>query len=213
MISVEAENVEKLGLALAFFSKEAMARAVAESLNRPAAQVHKAAIDNVRRKLTVRTDFTLKSIVNDWRARGNIPGKMVARVGSKSKYLPAHDGGATIDAKERRVPVPVLSSRGGSVDKAILQKYRMNVFGQFAKNPRFFAGKPKGNRFKLVGIYERRGKSLLLLRHLEAQKVEIPKTSWFSDAVEKYGTSAVVQEVFREAATDEIAKIKGRFGL
>lgn len=212
MISIESET-DQLYRALEFMNREALARAVAHSLNATADAVRSAAVVNVKKALTVRVPYTLKSIVQDRSARGNIAAKMFARVGSRSPYLPIHDEGGTIDAKERRIPIPVLSARGGALSAPILQKYRMNVLGVLKGNKQFFAGKPKGDRFKLLGIYERRGKTLLPIRHLEASRVQVPRTNWWTEANAKYGTARVVQARFNEQAKAEIAGIKQRFGL
>lgn len=197
--------------AMRMLSDEALPRAIASTLNGTADAVKNEAQRNVRRKMIVRSQYTVNSIRQDRTARGRNIRAMFSRVGSISPYLPIQDEGGTIRANDRRIPIPTLQARTSrSIRRAIAGRYRMNAMGAFGRNERYFMGKPKGGN-RPVGIWERtnRNKRIRLIRNLEHPSVRIKPTRWYSDALGRYGTDQFINAQYRAAARRELRAIGG----
>lgn len=197
--------------AMKMLSDEALPRAVASTLNATADAVKNEAQRNVRRKMIVRTQYTINSIRQDRTARGRNIRAMFSRVGSLSPYLPIQDEGGTVRADRMRIPIPTLQARTSrSIRRAIAGRYRMNAMGAFGKGGRFFMGRPRGGN-RPVGVWERtnRNKRIRLIRNLEHRQVRIRPTRWFSDAIGRYGTYQFINAQYRAAARRELRRIGG----
>lgn len=201
-------NAETYIRALRMMNREALPRAVAESLNAPAEAIEKEAKRNVERRLTVRTKFTTNSIRQDRHARGNNFARMHSRVGTLSPYLPIQDEGGVIEADRDKLPLPTLAARTGrNPRKSIARRYAMNRLGEFGSGGRFFIGTSRRGR---TGIYERLARRVRMIRSLEETRVRIPPTRWYSDPLAKYGNRHFIGAQFKRAAQRELRKVTRR---
>lgn len=186
----------------------AFPRIVAHTLNVPAKAIERDAVRNVRSDLIVRTSYTTNSIKQDRHAKGTNINRMYSRVRTVSPYLPFQDEGGLVAALHGRLPIPVLNARSGNIRQAIRPKYRMNNMGSFANSKRFFLGKPKGNKFKTAGIWERRkgNSQIFLIRSLRFSQVRVPASQWWSSPLRRHGTAQAVGRGFVRFAEREFQR-------
>ena len=192
---------------LRMLSKEALPEAAAIALNQTADAITERAKHNVQQRLIVRTPFTLNSIRTRNRAKGGDVGRMFARTGTVSRYLPIQNAGGTIRARNRRVPIPTVQARRGrSARGKITSRYSMANIGNVGTDGRFFIGKPKGGN-RGLGLWERHAanKRLRLIRRLDNTAVEVPATGWFDDAISAH--APLLGARFRRAAQREITRV------
>lgn len=170
--------------------------AVAEALNETADAITMRSRLNVQRRLTVRTQFTVNSIRTKNRARGRNAARMFARTGTISKYLPIQNVGGEIRANRRRMPIPTREhARGGSNRNVVRRRYRMDRLGSIKNSSRYFMGSgPSGK----MGIWQRDGRRLKMIRDLSQQSVRIEPTNWFTDAIDEIAPT--VNQRFKRAA-------------
>ena len=203
MFSADVET-KSYTLAMRVIGKTAVPRAVATALNATAEAVTKQAIRNVRRKLIVRTQFTLRSIRQLRTARGTNLKTMHSRSGSISPYLAIQDEGGTIRASKQKIPLPTLQARTGrSIQRRIASRYRMNRLGGFGKGSKFFITRSRRGRW---GIYERMARRIRMIRSLEEPSVRVPGVQWFSDAVGRFGTRQFINAQYIKAARNELRR-------
>lgn len=213
-------DTRKYMMAMKIYSKEALPKAVAETLNRTADAVTKQQIKNVKKDLTIRTPFTLRSMeargarpykaLN--KARGKNVDRMFSRAGTFSNYLWMQEDNFTKTGMNGPVPIPTLAARiGKNEKKSIRKKYRLAP-GQSTKSgsgDNWFIGIPKG-KVKPKGLYERtnKNKKLRMLRNLEHDETKIKGTHFHSDSVKKYGTQQFIKAQFIKVSK-RILKQKG----
>lgn len=194
-------DAKKLQRAFWLIGRHAIPQATADALNAAADAVKNESVKNVRSRLTVRTPFTTRSLVQDRHARPAALHRMFARVGSRSPYLPAHDTGETRKALRTAIPIPTLYARKDTKQNKIQPKHAMNRIGDVRRQKRFFLGTPKGGN-RPAGIWERtnNNKKIRLVRLTTASEVKIPATYWFTDAVKKYGTPQYIRAKWQQKA-------------
>lgn len=175
-------------------------RVVAETLNAPASAIEKKAQSNVRRRMIVRTNYTPNSIKHDRTARGENIDRMYSRVRTNSPYLKIQNEGGVIRSENRRVAIPLVSSRTGkSLQKSIARRYKINQLGSLRKNRDYFMGNsPTSGK---VAIFQRiRGNKLRMLRRATTATVRVPATHWWTDANKRYGTSQYIRAQYLRLA-------------
>jgi hypothetical protein len=181
--------------------------AVAKTLNHQAKITHHEVVKGVKKRFTVRTRYTIQSIRNDRKAKGNNINAMYSRVVSLSPYLGVHDEGGTRDAKgSGKLPIPMKPARGGNNSNMILTRMRMDKIGELKKNKRFFVGVPKGRTGgSSSGIWERVGKkNIRRVRHLTVKQARIKRTNFFTAPFKKYSSKQYQNAVFSKIAEKEI---------
>ena len=220
-------DTRKYKIALKIYGREALPKAVAETLNRTAEAVTKQQIKNVKRDLNVRTNFTIWSMrrksakpylaIN--KATGNNLNRMFSRAGTFSKYLWMQEGNFTKKGLKDHVAIPTLSTRvGKNIKKTVRETYRLKRTQSLSDGGVGFTnrkGKQTGSGFIGVpkgmsrrGMYLRQGKSLVMLRNLEHKDVKIKGVGFHSKAVKKYGTEQFIKAQFFKVSK-RILKRKG----
>jgi hypothetical protein len=196
--------------------REELPAAVAEALNRTADASTRLQIKNVKDRMTVRTPYTLKSMVSGRarpyqalnKARGKNIDRMFSRVGTVSPYLWMQEGYEK-EGFTGPVPIPTLASRVSSkFAKPIRKKFRLTSsqdLGEGAKSPNkdIFIGVPRGTNRKR-GVYLRQKRKVKLLRNLEHDTVKIKDTNFHDDAIKRYGTQQYIAAQYRRAAQRRI---------
>jgi len=207
-------------LQLDLISKTALPEAMAETLNRTADASTKLQIRNVKSRLIVRTQFTIRSMTSGRarpyqalnKATGNNINKMFSRTGTYSPYLWMQEGHTKRSISGGPVPIATVNIRTGkNLNKSIRRAYRLNAsdaltrgdFGEWGKK---FIGKPKGR--SAFGIYERRNnnKKLMMLRNLEHNEVKIPDSNFHDDAIKRFGTAQFIEAQFNKIANQKLRR-------
>jgi hypothetical protein len=175
-------------------------------------------IGNVKRRMIVRTQYTLKSMALSRarpyralnKARGRNLSTMFSRAGTVSRYLWMQEG-ATKKGIGGPVPIPRLITRGGKSIRGIvrpayrLKKSQRLTIGEQGDDGRRFVGVPRGGN-RPLGLYERSGnnKRLAMLRLLTHDEVKIKDTDFHDDAVRRYGARQFIAAQFRRIAQREL---------
>ncbi|MDC7218645.1 MAG: hypothetical protein PQJ59_01820 [Spirochaetales bacterium] len=217
-------NVETRALttAMKVIEKDALPRAVADTLNQAADAVTKQQIRNVKSLFTIRTPYTLKSMTVNRakpykalnKAMGKNVNKMFSRAGTFSKYLWKQEDGGTFRAQAGGpVPIATKAARTSkSPKRAIAKRFRLSPGslkqGDYPEIKNSFIGTPT-NGGKL-GLYVRSGKKLTMLRNLDHDRVKIKKTGFHSEAVNKFGNERVITALFKRAAKKYFSKAVNR---
>ena len=191
---------------LRMLSKEALPEAAAIALNQTADAITERAKHNVQQRMTVRTSFTTNSIRTKNRARGGDVGRMFAKTGTISRYLPTQNAGGVIRARRRKVPIPTIAARQGRSERGkVAGRYNMAKIGNIGTDGRFFIGVPKGGN-RPLGLWERHSgnKRLRQIRRLDNTSVSVPRTKWFDDAISAH--APLLGARFRRAAQKEITR-------
>jgi hypothetical protein len=196
--------------AMRMFSSTAMPNAVANTLNRTADLVKAGAVHNIRQDYVVRTPYTINSVrMSPARPKPNLSG--YAMVFTFNKYLPVQESGGTHHAP--KIPT-ITGSRAGSKSTVIPPSLRLSRI-----SPAMTAAPQKGQRktktskpFVLnlrrgPGIYVRRGKMLIMIRDLSKGIVRIKPTHWFTRAIDKFGTFAVMHAIFTKELKAQLARL------
>jgi len=198
--------------------KTVLPETVADSLNMTAEAVTEAGRKNIKRRLTVRTKFTLNSLTGRSaqpydalnKAMGHNIQRMYSRAGTKSPYLSTQETGDKITADGSRVPIPTLAARRGQQQRRISRAYNLRNMGEIGTTGRFFIGVPKGGS-RPLGIYERyqSNKRLRMIRNLESRSVTVPAVHWHKDAVRRFGTQQFIAAQFKKAAQKRLSRVRG----
>ncbi len=205
-------------------SKEALPDAVAESLNCTADAVTRQAQRNIKKRMIVRTPFTLKSMESGYSRRkgykslnsagGHNIDRMFSRAGTVSKYLWMQEGYTAKGMNGDPVAIAALSARKSrSKNKAISRRFRLNKGQRLQpgnlEDGKQFIGNPVGsNRGKArrYGLYVRSKGKLKMLRNLESKQVKIKDTNFFDDALKKNGTHQYIKAQFYKSAKKQIKR-------
>jgi hypothetical protein len=216
MISVRTDSKALLN-ALKMLGGKLAPEAVSKTLNQTADAVGNKARRNAKSRLKIRRPYSLNSIKQDRKAKGNIIERMFSRVVVGAKYMVAQELG--LDSEPRggysQVPIPSEFSRGGKIMGIIKQMFRLNklepgnIGGKYdgAGTTRFFIGKPKGGSRKM-GIWFRhnKNKKLTMIRSLTQTKVVQKPVKFFQDAVRKFGSNQYLIAMFSKNAQEAIKK-------
>lgn len=183
---------------------------VAIALNETADAITERSKANVRRKLTVRTPFTVNSIRTKSRARGRNVNRMFARTGTISSYLPQQNVGGIVRARGRTHAIATVESRiGKSLQNRVSPRYSINNLGPSrARNTRTFFGRPKNwegpSGIWLKYINNAGKRAVRFLRRLDHPTIDIPASNWFNDAINAHGR--LVGARFKRAAERRLAQ-------
>lgn len=192
--------------AMNIISKDALPKAVAETLNRTADAVTKQQIKNVKKDMIIRTKFTLNSMLSQrarpWKALNKAMGKNIARMfsraGTFSSYLWKQEETKIYKGLSGPIPIPTLQTRTSkNLEKTVRKKFRLTPGqglsdGELGDN--MFIGTPQGRR---RGIYQRSKKGkMIMLRNLESEQITIKGTGFHSKAVKKFGTQQFIRAQF-----------------
>jgi hypothetical protein len=211
--------------ALRRIGREHLPETVALALNYTAQGVTRQARENVKSRLTVRTQYTLNSLTSrkakPFEALGSAFGtdieRMRSRAGTISPYLAVQNEGGEVRGEGRRYPIPTVAvRRGRSMEGRVQRKYAMDRIGDVGSVQapggynRYFIGKPKGSN-RPLGLYRRHDNNnrLMMIRNLSESSVRVPATHWFDDAVKTEGRPADIQRHFMAAARQKL----GRYGV
>lgn len=178
-------------------------RAVAETINTVAGFAHVQSIRNVRERLTLRNQYTERSIRFYKASPKADASKINAITGSVQPYMALQETGGYRRPKQgRKAPVATLRARGGSATRVVRRKYRAGQLG-----PGQFVGKPRGGN-RPTGVWERyaRNKRIRMIRNLEAERVPITAVNWHRDAMAKYASSKTMADAFVKHAERELRK-------
>lgn len=213
-------DTTKYTIALKIYGREALPKAVAETLNRTADAVTKQQIKNVKKDMIIRSPFTLRSMTMRGarpykalnKARGLDLKKMFSRAGTISRYLWMQEENFTKKGLSGPIPIPTLATRVGKNKKKTVRKvFRLSpsqslADGEIGNN--MFIGKPQGmNRRGLYLRGPRKG-VLTLLRNLEHDEVKLKGKGFHSKAVKRFGTAQFIKAQFFKVSK-RILKIKG----
>jgi len=173
------------------------AKAAAAAVNAQAKAVHHRSLRNIRERMIIRNAYTERS-VKFREARAKSGGRVgYAETGSISPYLPLQETGGVIRARRRRIPIPTTGVRRGKSKRGVvISTYRLNKFGRIGgQGSKYFY-----MNLRKPGIFTRKGKQLLMVRDLSVSRYRLRPLHWHADAVRKFGTRAVAEQVFvREA--------------
>ena len=208
-------------LALDMAGKTVLPEAVAETLNIVADASTKQQIKNVKRRLRVRTKYTINSIKSGRarpyqalnKARGRNIDRMFSRTGTFSSYLWTQEGGQTIKGRDGALPIPTSKARTSQdILKAVAKRYRIGGSdslkdGAYGDTGKFFIGTPKGGG-RPRGLYERKNKNkrLTMLRNLEHEEVKLKDTNFHDDAIKRYGTPQYIRAKFNQVAVRRLRR-------
>jgi hypothetical protein len=207
--------------AMKLLGQEVLPEVVAETLNQTAEAVTKESLRNVKKRMIVRTKFTINSLTRAGarpyralnKARGRNVQRMFSRAGSISPYLGIQDtGGVQRPESGQRVPIPTLQARTGrSIQKSIARRYNLGSMGNIGSDGRFFIGTPKGGG-RPLGLYERYqgGKRLRMIRNLESAQVTVPASRWHRDAAEEMGNQRFIRARFKRRAQQRLQRMSNR---
>jgi len=211
-------DTTKYTIALKIYGRDALPKAVAETLNRTAEAVTKQQIKNVKRDLTVRTKFTINSMKSKRatpyqalnKATGQNVDRMFSRAGTFSRYLWTQEENFTKKGMSGPVPIPTLATRvSKNIKKTVRRKFRLSPGQSLADGnigDNMFIGKPQG---RARGIYQRGKKGVLtMLRNLEHSQVKIKGKGFHSKAVKRFGTAQFIKAQYIKVAR-RILKRKG----
>lgn len=201
MILKVITDTREYNRAMAKLTKEQLPRVQVNTINAVARVVHSASEKNIREKMTIRNQYTMRSMrFSPAKVRsGGQAG--YAETGSISPYLPLQETGGTVRAKAQRVPIPTVSgARMGSKAKIIAPRFRMNRLGVLGSGGTKFFYAP----FRKPGIFYRKGRGknakLIMVRDLSRKSIKVKPTHWHTNAVKKFGTRSLMEQVFvREA--------------
>ncbi len=195
-------------------NKELLPKAQVETINRVAQAAHSRSIRNVKSMLTVRSSYTLGSMIfSPAKVRSSgVAGYAVT--GSKSRYLPIQEKGGVVRARRKRIAVPTTFARGGSKRNVIQKEYKMRAMGQVAgfkkgrkkRGKGFFYLPGKGGH--KPGIFIRQDGQLRMVRDLSLRRYRLKPTHWHTEAVKKYGNKRVMGQVFVQEAKRQLAKVR-----
>ena len=213
-------DTRKYTLALKIYGRDALPKAVAETLNRTAEAVTKQQIKNVRRQMTVRSKFTIRSMLSKfarpWKALNKATGfdlnRMFSRAGTFSRYLWMQEDPFTKKGMNGPIPIPTLATRvGKNIKKTVRKKFRLSpgqslADGDIGNN--MFIGTPKGMNTRGVYLKGPRKGVLTMLRNLEHSEVKLKGKGFHSKAVKKHGTAQFIKAQFFKVSK-RILKRKG----
>ena len=202
-----------------FLGKEALPKAIAETLNVTADSVTKQQIKNAKSDFIIRSKFTLNSMVSNRSkpykalnvARGKNIQRMFSRAGTFSRYLWKQEDSGTYRGISGPVPIPTLQARTGkSLKKPIAKRFRIAKTnplsdGNFGADQ--FIGTINGKR----GVYRRMKKGKLqMIRNLDSNSIRIKGTGFHSRAIKMKGSKSLVSDRFRRIAQKMINKVVRR---
>jgi len=182
---------------MARLTDEQIPLVVANSLNSVAKTVETDSRNNVISKMTLRNNYTLKSIRSDLARVKKNWNNQYSRTGSISPYMDEQDaGGFRLPKKGRSAVRHLLAARAGNKKSRVKPRFKAGT----ALTDKQFSGTPKGGN-RPAGVWERRNnnKKLVPLRIFE-EKVEIKATNWHTQAVKKYGTRAALEKAYIKEA-------------
>lgn len=224
MIDLDFEE-QKYRRAMRMISKDALPEVAAETLNNAAEAVEKQARKNAKRRLTIRRKQSITGIKQDRHARGGDIDRMYARTAVRPPWmeeLETSDGTAT-SGGGKKIPIPTVEARGGNKDQAIKKRFWMNRVGDpsgkgqnvgeaYHGSTRFFIGRLRSQPSTTFGLWFRHSnnKRLQLIYNLQKEEARIPesKTTWFEDAVKKFGTRQFIRAQFLDAAKRRLRRFK-----
>jgi hypothetical protein len=185
------------------FGHDALPAVVAEAINATATTAHIQSIRNARERMTMRNQYTERSIrYYKANTKTNIA-KINAVTGSISDYMDEQEaGGKRYPKQGSKAPIATLAARGGSSTRVVRKQYRAGSLGE-----KQFVGVPRGGN-RPLGVYERRNKNtrLIMIRNLSLPYIDIKPTHWHTDAVSAMNQSRM-QEAFIREAERELAKL------
>lgn len=203
-------------LAMSAIRNTHIPKAVASTLNFTADQVTKEQIKNVKADFTIRTKFTLNSMVSGGakpfkalnKARGTELKSMFSRAGTRSSYLWLQEDDNTVTGLNGPIPIATKAARTSKSErKAIAKKNRISKTaklspGNFGDSGNQFVGMIHGR----MGLWERSEGSLKKLRSLDTQSAKIEGTHFHSKAVEKQGNDKLIAQRYKKYGQKEINK-------
>lgn len=201
--------------ALNMIEKDLAPKVMAETLNRTADAVTKQMQRNIKSDFTLRTKFTMKSTENSrakpWRAlnkaMGKIIDRMFSRSGTFSPYLWKQENTGKIKSESGGAyPIATVNARTSrSYKKSVAKRNRLPsgslTDGDYG--PDTFIGTPAGRE---RGMYQRKRGSLILLRRLNQNSIDIKGTHFHGNAVKKYGTPQFIEAMFNKIANKALSK-------
>ena len=212
-------DTKKWMTSMKFLGKEALPKAIAETLNVTADSVTKQQIKNAKSDFIIRTKFTLNSMTSNRSkpyqalnvARGKNLQSMFSRAGTFSSYLWKQENSGTYRGITGNIPIPTLNARTGKSErKTISKRFRIDKTnplsdGNFGADQ--FIGTLNGKR----GVYRRmKNGKLQMLRNLDSGSIRIKGTGFHSKAVNLKGSKALVSDRFRRIAQKMINKVVHR---
>jgi len=211
MIRAKFEHKKYLTF-LKSINKESHAESIKNLLNYQAKGSEKLIKRTVKKKFTIRTNFTINSIKQDRKPIGSNTNKMFSRVVTTSPYLYKQEDGDT----DARKSIPTLYTRSNTFKKIVRKQFRQNQLGNFiydkSKPKSYFLGIPKGGGRK-YGIYMRyaKNKKLIKVRNVSQDKIDIKPTKFFSSSVMRYAELKTINKFFSIDAQKNLKNISDKF--
>lgn len=191
---------------LSLLGDKHLRKATANTINTVARNVIDEQKKNLNDKFTLRNNFTLNSL-KLWVASENKDvNDQNAVVGTVSPYLLIQEEGGVVSPQKNHIPIPTTEARGGDNTKPVKTKYRLNKI-----QGRAFVLEPATPQKTLTrrGLFYRvNEKEIVKIRDLEETEIQIKKTNWHSQAVEKWATQKLIEELFRKNAQAEIDSMR-----
>jgi len=200
-VKTNPQELKKLQKAL---DPRRYAEAGANAVNAMAKAVYSKSERNIRQKLTLRNQYTMRSLrfsPAKVRSSGQIG---YAQVGTVSPYLPLQETGGTVRARRRKIAIPTKAARtGGAKSGVVAMRYRMHKIGKVGKGNKFFfmaTRKP--------GLYTRKGKRLIMIRDVSISRYRLKPIHWHGDAVKQFGKRSILEALYLREARKQIGMIK-----
>ncbi len=187
--------------ALALLGGKHLPEATAEVLNWQAKGSQNLARRNTKTRMTVRTQYTIKSTKQDRSARGHNINRMFSRVANISPYLGAQDEGES----QNRKSVPTVFSRRNKFKNQVKRSLRKDKLGKFGWKGKtessYFIGRPKGGK-RASGIWmrHRANKRLHLVHRMTQADIKIKPTQFFTDAIREYSKEKNLEKKWQRVA-------------
>ncbi len=208
---------------------------IAAGINRIASGAALGQRNNLRQRFILRNKYAEGSLVYyPARAMGSKGPRAIASinaiVGSKQPFLALQEEGGTERARGKSLAMPTVAGRGGNVRSVIPNRLRirsMGTLGARGKGSRGFFFLPPGPRLNQPAIFWRQPRyggamvrrnrpgqgalnKLYKIRLLGRETQQVKGRNWHRDAVERYGTSTLLQVAFIAEAKRRIAKYAAR---
>jgi len=197
-------NVKDYQRALKELTKTGFPTAMVDTTNIAARAVHTKGERNIRQKLTLRNQYTMRSLKFS-PAKVRSSGEAgYAQTGSVSPYLPIQETGGTVRARRRKIAIPTKAARVGGVKTGVVaRRYRMNRIGKVGPGNKFFF-----MNTRKPGLYTRKGKRLIMIRDVSISRYRLKPTHWHGDAVKQFGKRSLMEQVFIREAQKQLGMIK-----
>lgn len=191
------------------YGDKVLPETVAATINVVATSAHNRSIHNIKKNLTLRNPYTLKSMRYYKASPRTDLRRIDAITGSISHYLPIQDTGGRIHAKRGRIAIPTKESRTAkSKARVVARRFRLDRLGQIGSGGLFIARSRRGKLGIFLRKKLRKKRVVIMLRDLSIKTRRIKPTHWHTEAVKKFATHRLMTTIFAREARKRMGIIK-----